>query len=81
MNLLEDLQQELLKSDCDLTATLRKARVISHKLGLSEFEKWVNKELAGYESNDTIPLYRKKYTWQSKIQKSDPWIVSYTISK
>lgn len=71
MSLLDDLQKELLKSDCDLTATLRKARVISHKLGLSEFEKWVNKELAGYESNDTIPLYRKNI--HGKVKFKNPF--------
>ncbi len=40
------------------TELLRKAKVISVKLGLDEFSKWVDKELNGYGEDDSIPAYR-----------------------
>ncbi len=38
---------------------LRKALLVAKKLGLGEFEKWVSKELAGYETVAEIPDYRE----------------------
>lgn len=56
-----ELQQEVLKSDCDILNALRKAHVIAVKLKLSEFDSWVMHELNGYSdcNQDDIPDYRK----------------------
>lgn len=71
MNIIEDLQVDLLKSDCDVVSSLRKARIISHKLGLVEFEEWIMKELNGYNNKDTYPIYRKNVT--GKVKYYNPY--------
>jgi hypothetical protein len=59
-SLVLDLQQEILKPDCDILNALRKAHIIAMKLKLSEFDAWIQSELNGYETNqDLIPDYRK----------------------
>lgn len=59
-SLVLDLQQEVLKPDCDILNALRKAHIIAIKLKLTEFDNWVQSELNGYETNqDLIPDYRK----------------------
>lgn len=55
-----DLQQEVLKPDCDILNALRKAHLISVKLQLAEFDAWIMSELNGYDNNQgNIPDYRK----------------------
>lgn len=56
-----DLQQEVLKPDCDILNALRKAHLIASKLKLKEFYKWIMHELNGYsvKEQDEIPEYRK----------------------
>ena len=59
-SLVLDLQQEVLKSDCDVLHALRKAHLIAVKLHLIEFDSWIQSELNGYEINqDMIPEYRQ----------------------
>lgn len=56
-----DLQQEVLKPDCDILNALRKAHLIASKLKLQEFDIWIMHELNGYadEEQENIPEYRK----------------------
>ena len=54
-----ELQQELLKNECDLLSEMRKAHVIANKLHLSEFDAWITSELNGYTNNNAIPDYRE----------------------
>ena len=56
-----ELQQEVLKTDCDILNALRKAHVIASKLQLKEFDAWIIHELNGYSNLDEadIPEYRK----------------------
>ena len=55
-SLVLDLQQEILKSDCDILNALRKAHLIASKLNLIEFDNWIKQELNGYSFDDeTIP--------------------------
>lgn len=56
-----DLQQEVLKPDCDILNALRKAHLIASKLKLKEFDVWIMHELNGYAGvdQDNIPEYRK----------------------
>ena len=54
-----ELQHELLQQDCDIVNSLRKAHVIAVKLGLDEFDLWIQQELSGYKKLDaSIPDYR-----------------------
>ncbi|MFI3167376.1 MAG: ABC transporter substrate-binding protein [Bacillota bacterium] len=54
-----ELQQDLLKKDCDMPAALRKAHIIAYKLKLKDFDKWITSELNGYIDQKAIPEYRK----------------------
>lgn len=53
-----DLQNEVTKQDCDIVNVLRKAHLISAKLGLTDFDKWITCELNGYKKGDVLPDYR-----------------------
>lgn len=59
-SLVLELQQEVLKPDCDILIALRKAHVIAIKLRLREFDAWIQSELNGYKTdNDNLPEYRQ----------------------
>lgn len=59
-SLVLDLQQEVLKPDCDILNALRRAHLIATKLKLSEFDSWIMCELNGYDDNqENVPDYRK----------------------
>lgn len=53
-----ELQRESLDSKISIVQLLRKALLISRKLGLADFESWINSELNGYENGTQIPDYR-----------------------
>jgi hypothetical protein len=58
--LVEQLQEEALDSTKSITDLLRKALVVAKKLGIKDFEDWINAELNGYSgTNENIPEYRK----------------------
>ena len=59
-SLVLDLQQEVLKPDCDILSVLRKAHLIAVKLKLTEFDEWIQLELKGYSNKkrEEIPKYR-----------------------
>ena len=53
------LQKELMDRNCDILQSLRHAHVIAVKLGLDEFDQWIQYELNGYPKKDVvIPKYR-----------------------
>ena len=54
-----ELQQEVLKQDCDIVNVLRRAHVIATKLQLTEFDSWITHELNGYPNQEVCPEYRK----------------------
>lgn len=59
-SLILELQQEVMKPDCDILYALRKAHLIASKLRLAEFDAWIQNELNGYKMNqDGIPEYRR----------------------
>ena len=51
-SLVLELQQEVLKPDCDILIALRKAHVIAIKLRLREFDAWIQSELNGYKTDN-----------------------------
>jgi hypothetical protein len=59
--LILQIQQTTLDSKSSITDVLRKAKVACTKLGLGEFGKWVDLELAGYMNIPLrdLPEYRK----------------------
>lgn len=59
-SLVLDLQQEVLKPECDILNALRRAHLIATKLKLTEFDSWIMSELNGYDNNrENVPDYRK----------------------
>lgn len=54
-----ELQNEIIRPDCDVVSILRKAHLIAAKLQLKEFDQWIINELNGYGGNiEAIPNYR-----------------------
>lgn len=73
--MISDLQQDILKSDCDIVNTLRKAHLIATKLKDSEFDSWVLNELNGYQpSSKDIPEYRNIHGMVKSKNPINGWI-------
>ena len=68
-SLVHELQKEALDPNVKVSDLLRKALVVSKKLGISEIESWINKELNGYEVGSTMPEYRFAY---GRVMVEDP---------
>lgn len=56
--LVSELQKSCLDSTVRTAEILQKAYVVARKLGITEFEEWVSKEINGYQPGDKIPDYR-----------------------
>jgi hypothetical protein len=54
-----ELQREALDRKLPVSDLLRKALVVSRKLGQTEFQVWIERELNGYGVKDDIPEYRE----------------------
>lgn len=54
-----ELQRDALNEAVSITFLVRKAMVIARKLGIKEFQDWIDKELKGYSHEDKIPNYRE----------------------
>lgn len=57
--LVLELQKDAMDSSIKLSDLLRKALVVAKKLGVREFQEWVESELNGYDDMDKIPTYRE----------------------
>ena len=60
-SLVLELQKDALDKNIRVADLLRKAFLVSKKLGISEIEKWLENELNGYPPNNNIPDYRTVY--------------------
>ena len=58
MSLLREIQNSAIDSEQNLASILRKCKVLSARLGSSEFRDWVNRELSGYMDIQDLPDYR-----------------------
>jgi len=58
MQLIQDLIDELRKTDSPIENALIQAQVLAHKLGNAEMAAWVASELNGYEERVAVPPYR-----------------------
>lgn len=70
MSIVLELQQQSIESNSDVLSLLRKALLVAHKLGLKDFEEWVNAELNGYQNEEKIPSYRKVF---GEIKGKNPY--------
>lgn len=57
-SLVLELQKDALNSSNNLTDLLRKALLVAKKLGIKDFQDWINNELNGYDDAKVIPKYR-----------------------
>lgn len=58
VSLLHDIQATAIKADEDIAVLLRQCKVLAAKLGNQEFKQWLDWELNGYTSIETLPPYR-----------------------
>lgn len=72
MSLLRDIQAAAIDSEVPLATLLRKCKVLAARLGNAEFKQWIEDELNGYKSLDSLPEYRKLYV-NSKGHFSGPF--------
>ncbi|MCW3490235.1 AbiTii domain-containing protein [Dethiobacter alkaliphilus] len=75
-SLVLDLQQDVLNPGCDILNALRKAHLIAAKLGLNEFDSWIQLELNGYnlKEKDSIPEYRNVKGTLKAFNPYNGWI-------
>lgn len=59
VSVVRELQQDALNRQVTISDLLRKALVVARKLGLTEFQAWINRELTGYAAGPDIPEYRR----------------------
>lgn len=71
MGIIQELQDEIINPDADINNILRKALLVSHKLQLKEFEKWIRNELNGYTDIDDLPVFRKNI--KGKLKYFNPF--------
>jgi hypothetical protein len=72
MSLLRDIQNSAIDSSTDITIVLRKCKVLAVRLANDNFQKWVDRELNGYDSIDQLPEYRILKV-ELKGHFSGPW--------
>ncbi len=58
-SIIQQLQIEAAEKNSSVVELLRKAKIAASKLELSDFLDWIEKELNGYKTTDTIPEYRE----------------------
>ena len=59
MGLLDEIRDDLVNESVGLSNTLRKAKILASRLGVSEFRDWLHFELNGYPDEDKTPQYRR----------------------
>ncbi|EGQ9322160.1 hypothetical protein DU972_003978 [Vibrio mimicus] len=58
--LVLELQRDALNNRVDTSSLVRKALVVSKKLGIKDVENWLNQELNGYtDPENSLPIYRE----------------------
>jgi hypothetical protein len=58
MSLLRDIQYAAVEPNTDISALLRRCKILAARLGNEEFERWVDHELNGYDKIEDLPKYR-----------------------
>ena len=57
-SLLTDIVDSLTSESSRVANTLRRAKILAHKIGLPEFRSWIDRELNGYSEGVELPRYR-----------------------
>lgn len=73
-NKVLELENDILNNNLNIVSILRKAHLIAIRFHLLDFDKWIQKELNGYSTDDAIPNYR---TIEGKLMAKNPvrgWI-------
>jgi hypothetical protein len=78
MSLLRDIQNDLAGQSGDVTAILRKCKILSVRLGSREFADWVSWELGGYPDQQPTPQYRHLAITYYASFSNTAWRVSET---
>ena len=68
MSLLREIQSAAVDANVDVTVVLRKCKVLAARLGNEDFKLWVENELNGYKSKDTLPEYRIFQVWAGPVR-------------
>ncbi len=68
------LQEDALDKSVATTELLRKAFVVARKLGLGDFQDWVQAELNGYSDGDKMPEYRRLHGQIKALNPYRGWI-------
>lgn len=58
-SLVIELQKDAINENVRTSNLLRKAMVVSSKLGISEIENWIKDETYGYPNQNNVPKYRE----------------------
>lgn len=58
MSLLRDIQKAAIEQSTDIPTLLRMCKLLAARLGNSEFGLWVDHELNGYPTVESMPAYR-----------------------
>ncbi len=58
MSLLRGIQEAAVDSKTDLADVLRKCKVLSFRLKSPELKAWIDDELNGYKTRESLPDYR-----------------------
>lgn len=61
MSLLREIQNDAVNSNVNVSDLLRKCKILAYRLGNEDFKNWVDFELNGYGSTDSLPNYRTVY--------------------
>jgi len=74
MTLLREIQRDINDASIGLSAVLRKAKILARQLNDSEFDKWIEHELIGYDNvkDQDLPPYRQAIT-QSYGEFAQPY--------
>ena len=59
MKLLNDIIDLLMTEDSSLNSALLKTKVLLHRIGQADLVEWVNSELIGYTTLESVPNYRR----------------------
>ena len=62
MTIIQQLQDDIVNQEVNLTSVLLKAKILAYRLRHDEFKNWVDSELNGYPDEDSIPCYRRYQT-------------------
>lgn len=73
-SLVLELQREAYNSNSSITNLLRKAYIVSRKLNIVDFQKWINCEINGYNSEFEVPEYRQIYSELKAFNPYRGWV-------